>query len=102
MQRFVHLRLHTEYSLVDSLVRIDNLVEELPQKEMYAAAVTDFCNLFAAVKWYQKAISKGIKPLFGCDIPWHDPKNPDQTFSLILLCQNHAYNLLGLKSMRKV
>lgn len=85
---FVHLRVHTEFSLVDGLVRVDALMDALPKKGMNAVAVTDFCNLFAAVKVFKTAISSGIKPILGCDIPCQDPIKPDQRSSLVLLCQN--------------
>jgi DNA polymerase-3 subunit alpha len=87
-QGFVHLRLHSEFSLVDGLVRIEPLMDELPLKGMNAIAVTDHCNLFAAVKVFQAALKEGIKPILGCDIPHWDPEKPDHIFSLILLCQN--------------
>lgn len=85
---FVHLRVHTEFSLVDGLVRIDELMSDLTKKGMNAVAVTDFCNLFAAVKVFKAAISKGIKPILGCDIPCQDPAKPDVRSALVLLCQN--------------
>lgn len=87
-QQFVHLRLHTEYSLVDGLVCIKPLMAELPKKGMRSVAITDYCNLFAAVKVYQAALSAGIKPIFGSDLPCHDPKKPELVTSLIALCQN--------------
>ena len=65
--QFVHLRLHTEFSLVDGIVRIDSLMNALIDQDMQAIAVTDFCNLFAVVKSFQAAIAKGIKPIFGVE-----------------------------------
>ena len=85
---FVHLRVHTEFSLVDGLVRVGALMDALPKKGMNAVAVTDFCNLFAAVKVFKAAISKGIKPVLGCDLLCHDPLRPEQRSSIVLLCQN--------------
>ena len=85
---FVHLRVHSEFSLVDGLVRVDALMNALPDKGMNAVAVTDFCNLFAAVKVFKTAVSRGIKPIIGCDLPCHDPLRPDQQSSIVLLCQN--------------
>ena len=87
---FVHLSLHTEYSLVDSLIRIDQLMNIAAEQQMSAIAITDQCNLFAAVKWYQAAKRKGIKPVFGCDFLCVDPVKPAQTFRLLLLCQNNV------------
>ena len=87
-QGFVHLRLHTEFSIVDGLVQIAPMLKELPKKGMSAIAVTDVCNFFAVVKFFQSAIKAGIKPILGCDIPCHTLEKPDQTSSLVLLCQN--------------
>lgn len=87
-QRFVHLRVHSEFSLVDGLVRVKPLMGLLPKKGMHAVAVTDYCNLFAAVKIFQTAVSAGIKPILGCDLPCHFLDKPTQVFSLVLLCQN--------------
>ena len=87
---FVHLRVHTEFSLVDGLIRVGSLMEALPGKGMNAVAVTDFCNLFAAVKVFKTAMSKGIKPILGCDLPCHNPLKPEERFSLVLLCQNES------------
>ena len=85
---FVHLRLHTEYSIVDGLVQIKPLIKSLPDKGMKSVAITDFCNLFATVKFYQAAVSAGIKPILGCDLPCHRPEEPQHFDSLVLLCQN--------------
>ncbi len=89
-QRFVHLRVHTEFSIVDGLVRIQPLLEALPEKAMSAVAVTDFCNLFATVKFFQAAMASGIKPILGCDLPCHDVGKPEIYSSLVLLCQNES------------
>ncbi|ETO93509.1 DNA polymerase III subunit alpha [Legionella oakridgensis] len=88
--RFVHLRVHTEYSLVDGLVRIKPLMQALPEKGMNAVAITDHCNLFAAVKVFQSAVAAGIKPILGCDLVCHDPDKPDVVHSMVLLCQNEV------------
>ena len=65
---FVHLRLHTEYSLKDSVVRIPELLERAAKLRMPALAVTDQNNLFAMVKFYREALKQGVKPLIGVDI----------------------------------
>ncbi len=88
MSKFVHLRAHSEFSLVDGLLRIDDVMDALPLRGMNAIAITDYCNLFAAVKVYKSAIAAGVKPIFGAELPCYDPKKPDDVFSLILLCQN--------------
>src|SRR3954469_13797991 len=65
---FVHLRLHTEYSLQDSVVRIPELVERAARLGMPAIAVTDQNNLFAMVKFYREALKRGVKPIVGVDV----------------------------------
>ena len=65
---FVHLRLHSEYSIVDGLTRIDAAVERATRDGMPALALTDLANLFGMVKFYTAARSKGIKPIIGCDV----------------------------------
>jgi DNA polymerase III subunit alpha len=87
-QRFVHLRVHTEFSLVDGLVRVKPLMKILPSKGMYSVALTDYCNLFAAVKHYKSAVDAGIKPIIGSDLPCHEPEQTDRVSSLVLLCLN--------------
>lgn len=87
-QRFVHLRVHTEFSLVDGLTRIKPLMKVLPSRGMCAVAMTDYCNLFAAVKYYKNAVDMGIKPIIGSDLPCHDPEQPERVSSMVLLCLN--------------
>ncbi|PWY55910.1 DNA polymerase III subunit alpha [Legionella qingyii] len=87
-QRFVHLRVHTEFSLVDGLVRVKPLMKALPSRGMCAVAITDHCNLFAAVKHYKSAVDAGIKPIIGSDLPCHDPEQPERVSSIVLLCLN--------------
>ncbi|BAZ94441.1 DNA polymerase III subunit alpha [Thiohalobacter thiocyanaticus] len=86
---FVHLRLHTEYSLVDGIVRIKPLVKAARAAGMPAVAVTDQCNLFAMVKFYKAAIAGGLKPLIGVDLWLENPNDPNQPHRLTLLCQNN-------------
>ncbi len=86
---FVHLRLHTEYSLVDGLVRIKPLAKAVAEKGMPAVAVTDQSNLFAMVKFYRAAMAQGIKPIIGVDIWLASDDEPNQPHRLTLLCQNN-------------
>ncbi len=86
MSHFIHLRCHTEYSLVDSLIRIKPLVKTLRELGMPAVAVTDQGNLFALVKFYRAALAEGIKPIIGVDV-WI-PQDSDSSSRLVLLCQN--------------
>ena len=66
--KFVHLRLHSEYSIVDGIVRIDDAVAAAAADGMPALALTDLSNLFGMVKFYQAARGQGLKPLIGCDV----------------------------------
>lgn len=100
MPSFIHLHLHTEYSLSDGLVRIDKLISRAAELAMPAIAVTDQSNLFAAIKFYQAAIKKGIKPIVGAECWIKDDQSSESAFRLILLCQNQQgyRNLIQLTS----
>src|SRR5687767_2537308 len=65
---FVHLRLHTEYSLVDGIVRVPKLMQAVATAGMPAVALTDHGNLFAMVKFHREAEKQGVKPLIGADL----------------------------------
>ncbi|MDI1362306.1 DNA polymerase III subunit alpha [Methylotenera sp.] len=91
---FVHLRCHSEYSIVDGIVRIDDYVKQALNDKMPALALTDLSNLFGAIKFYKAARGKGIKPVLGCDIWLENTANRDQPTRLLLLCQSHAGYLL--------
>jgi len=100
MSPFVHLHLHTEYSLVDGVVRIDSqrgegggppregLIDACVRLGMPAVAVTDEGNLFALVKFYRAAQSKGVKPLVGVDALVHEEGERAEPSRLVLLCQD--------------
>jgi DNA polymerase-3 subunit alpha len=85
---FVHLHLHTEFSIVDSTVRIPKLMERAASFGMPAVAMTDQCNLFGLVKFYKKAFAAGIKPIIGVDLKLSNPDEDDRPFCLVLLCQD--------------
>ena len=87
---FVHLHLHTEFSIVDGTVRIPALMDQCVRDGMPAVALTDQGNLFGMVKFYRKAFASGIKPIIGVDLKLQDPDEADRPFSLVLLCQNLA------------
>ena len=86
--QFIHLRLHTEYSLVDGLVRIKPLVKHVAKMGMPAVAVTDQSNLFALVKFYKAAIAEGVKPIIGSDVWLYNDAEPANPLRLTLLVQN--------------
>ena len=85
---FVHLHLHSEFSLVDGTVRIKSLVEKTRELGMPAVAVTDQHNLFALVKFYRAAEAAGIKPIIGADVLLRHPDDPEHISRLVLLCQD--------------
>ncbi|MDH3452679.1 MAG: PHP domain-containing protein, partial [Gammaproteobacteria bacterium] len=85
---FVHLHLHTEYSLVDSVVRIAELIPKVAGARMPAVAVTDQGNLFAMVKFYRAALAAGVKPIIGAEMLIHG--GAEQPHRCVLLCQNDA------------
>ena len=85
---FVHLRIHTEFSLVDGIVRIKPLVKKLAEYRMPAAAVTEQSNLFSLVKFYKAAQGAGIKPLIGSDVWLFNPDEPATPYRLTLLARN--------------
>lgn len=85
---FVHLHVHSEYSLADGIVRVGDLVRASVEQGAPAVAVTDLANLFAAVKFYQAATRAGVKPLIGADCWVADPRGPSHVHRLVLLCQN--------------
>jgi DNA polymerase-3 subunit alpha len=66
--RFVHLHLHTDYSLLDGACEIKQLAEEAARRSMPAVAVTDHGNLFAAQNFYHEATTRGVKPIIGCEV----------------------------------
>jgi len=85
---FVHLHLHTEYSLVNGMVRIPDLIEQTLQNEMPAVAITDMTNLYGAVKFFNKCLKQGIKPIIGAQIHLHNPDKVSQPYALVLLVQD--------------
>ncbi len=93
MSNFVHLNCHSEYSIVDGILRIKPFIEKIRKQGMESVALTDQSNLFGMVKFYKAAVSIGIKPIIGCDI-WLG--NGEQR--LTLLCQNNT----GLNNLMKL
>jgi DNA polymerase-3 subunit alpha len=85
---FVHLHLHTEYSIVDSVVRIKELMKVTAAAGVPAVALTDQSNLFALVKFYRAALQAGIKPIIGAEI-WFRAQPEDVPSRLVLLCRNN-------------
>jgi DNA polymerase-3 subunit alpha len=85
---FIHLRLHSEYSIVDGMVRIDEAVAAAVADRMPALALTDLSNVFGLVKFYTAARNAGIKPIVGCDVWITHESERDAPHRLLLLCQS--------------
>ncbi len=85
---FIHLRVHTEYSLVDGVVRVKPLMQALAEDNMPAVALTDQSNLFAMVKFTRAALGSGIKPIIGVDALVSHGENQEAPFQMVLLAQN--------------
>ena len=102
-QQFVHLHLHTDYSLLDGACRVERLVRKVREQNMPAVAVTDHGNLFAAVKFYEAAQKAGIKPIIGCEMyvaqgSRHSRSEQDRYNHLLLLCQDQT----GYRNLSKL
>ena len=95
---FVHLRVHSEYSIADSVIRIASLVKSVADMGMPSVAVTDKGNLFALVKFYKAALATGLKPLVGADVQVEAPLTRDGFAPLVLLARN-AEGYLNLKRL---
>mgnify|MGYP001208023518 CR=1 FL=1 len=86
--RYVHLRLHSEYSISDGIVRLGDAVRRAAADGMPALALTDLGNLFGLVKFYSAARGKGIKPIAGADVWIANPDSPEDPSRLLLLVRN--------------
>ncbi len=95
--RYTHLHLHSEYSLVDSTIRIKALVTACVRDGIPAVALTDDSNMFALVKFYKACSAAGIKPIGGCDL-WISPADDPRPWRLTLLCQ-HREGYLNLSRL---
>ena len=102
---FVHLHLHTDYSLLDGAIQIKPLAKRLEELEMKACAMTDHGNMFGAVEFHNAAKDKGIHPVFGCEVyvnqNGHKSRTENDRYNhLVLLCENQEgyRNLIKLVS----
>ncbi len=106
---FVHLHVHTQYSLLDGAIKLDDLFKRAKEFHLPALSITDHGNMFGAIEFYQKAQHNGIKPIIGCEM-YLSPKSrfdrdshggiKESNFHIILLAQNRTgyQNLLKLVS----
>ena len=86
--RHIHLRLHSEYSVTDGIVRVGDAIKRAAGDGMPALALTDLGNLFGLVKFYTGARGKGVKPIAGADVWIANPESPDDPCRLLLLVRN--------------
>src|SRR3989338_875094 len=105
---FVHLHLHTQYSLLDGACRIQEILHLANQYKMESLGITDHGNMFGAIEFYQEALKAGVKPIIGCEAYVAPKSRLDKTVSgideaayhLILLARDEAgyHNLMRLVS----
>src|SRR5712672_4596745 len=102
---FVHLHLHTEYSLLDGAIRIKELMKKAVEFKMPAVAMTDHGNLFGAIEFYQEAQRAGVKPIIGCEVyvapgSYKDrpPSRRDSAHHFTLLAENE----IGYRNLVKL
>ncbi len=95
--KFVHLRMHSEYSISDGIVRIDAAVEAAAKDAQPALALTDLSNLFGLVRFYKAARAAGVKPIAGCDV-WitGEGDGAHRTASRMLLLAKNPVGYLAL------
>ncbi|MGB9681501.1 MAG: DNA polymerase III subunit alpha, partial [bacterium] len=103
MSNFIHLHVHSEYSLLDGACRIDELIKEAERQEMSACAITDHGNMYGVIKFYKRAKASNIKPIIGCEVyvsPGRkEEKNPQEyNHHLILLAMDNT----GYKNLTKL
>ncbi|MCW8885416.1 MAG: PHP domain-containing protein, partial [Motiliproteus sp.] len=93
---FVHLRTHSEYSVVDGLVRVKELAKTASEQSMPAVALTDQVNFYALIKFYQAALDAGVKPICGADMWLENRVDADEaaTRMTLLVMDRHGYRNL--------
>jgi len=87
---FVHLRIHSEYSMVDGICRINPTLDRIAELEMPAAAFTDHMNFCGLIKFYKKCRANGIKPIAGVDLWVNDETGEHDNFRIAILCMNET------------
>lgn len=95
---FVHLRVHSEYSLYDSTVRVKKLIGATVAANMPAVALTDQSNMYALVKFYKSCLGEGVKPILGADLWLENPEDSYAPFRVTALCMNPD-GYLGLREL---
>ncbi len=94
MQNFIHLRLHSEYSITESILRIKDAVKRAKSDQMFALGITDLHNMFGVIKFYKSCRDNGIKPIVGVDLSVTDTEN--NPYKILVLVKNiHGYRELS-------
>lgn len=95
MNTFIHLRIHSEYSLIDSIIKIKSLIDNIKKLNIPAICITDENNIFSLIKYYKTSIKNGIKPIIGCDLKIN---SKNKSYKITLLAMNNIgyYNLIKL------
>jgi DNA polymerase-3 subunit alpha len=103
--RFIHLRVHTEYSLLEGAIPVKKLPDMVAKMDMPAVAVTDSNNMFCALEFSEGAAKAGLQPIIGCqvDVTYLEAepgKRPETPAPIVLLAQSEAgyMNLMKLNS----
>ncbi len=89
-QAFVHLHLHSEFSLADGIVRLKSLASQCAEFGQPAVALTDWSNFYGAIKFYRACLNKGVKPIIGCDLWVENLLNKAHCDRVTVLCQNNT------------
>jgi len=103
---FVHLHVHTQYSLLDGMIRLDELFKKAKEYAMPAIAITDHGNMFGAIDFYKQAYANGIKPIIGCELYVAPRSRLDKTTTSIGEATRHLVvlvkNMQGYKNLMKL
>ena len=86
--QFVHLRMHSEYSVTDSTVRLDAAIHKVKDQGVGALGLTDLNNIFGGLIFYTHARKAGVKPILGCDLVIQNEADRDKPYRLAIFCQN--------------
>lgn len=95
---FVHLRVHSEFSLYDSIVGVSAAIKAAKNDQMPALALSDQANMYALVKFYKGCLGAGVKPVLGADLWLENDTEPAQPYAVTALCQNED----GYKALREL
>lgn len=87
--QFIHLRMHSEYSVTDSTVRLDSAIKKVKEQGVGALGLTDLNNIFGGLIFYTHARKAGVKAIMGCDLIIENESDREKPYRMAVLCQNH-------------